>query len=201
MARARFDSISKRRLSPSAVRRRELRQAFLDGLVRAFTFFSEFFSWLYQGGKSVLRNLALHLGRLSIQTVKIALLAILVSMLRPVPIEPTGPRLADASQSVIDFHRAIDGGAYHAAYSQLTPAWQAELDFGSFKSGFHKAHRLTVESAEAIPVAGDEAYVQVALRVNQQMLIGHYRVRHDGRKWQLDGSLLRQQDDLRIAKL
>lgn len=201
MARARFDSISKRRLSPWALRFRWVRVAALDALLVSAVFLSDFSKWLYQLLRSGFTRLCYQLGRLSLQVLKIAVLVVLVALLRPTPPEPAGPRLGDASQTVIDFHRAIDGGAYHAAYSQLTPAWQRELGYQEFESGFRKARRLKVESIEAVPAGTRKAYVHVSVKVDQTLLQGHYRVHHDGYKWQLDGGLLRPRDDVRLAKL
>ncbi|MCA9793477.1 MAG: hypothetical protein KC910_16820 [Candidatus Eremiobacteraeota bacterium] len=108
-----------------------------------------------------------------------------------------GARLVDAAQSVLDFHRAIDGGAYEAAYSRLSPTWREALPRGEFESGFRNLNHLETEVVGVRAVGPGQARVEVTLTATQPggasaHLAGYYVVVFDGQTWRMDASHLQR---------
>lgn len=108
-----------------------------------------------------------------------------------------GARLVDAAQTVLDFHRAIDGGAYEAAYDRLSPNWREALPRGEFESGFRNLDHLETQVVGVRAVGPGQARVDVSLTALQPSgtaahLSGYYVVVFDGRSWRMDASHLQR---------
>lgn len=91
---------------------------------------------------------------------------------------PPSQRLSDASQTVVDFHRALMAGAQRSAASQLARS----VDFSGMPSG-----DLKVVSIQ--PMAGRRAYVNVEFSVGAR---GVFSTIHDGYRWRIDGFAVRR---------
>ncbi|MCA9796681.1 MAG: hypothetical protein KC910_32955 [Candidatus Eremiobacteraeota bacterium] len=155
-------------------------------------FFEAFFDWLGAGTKVVLRAALSFCWQVS----RCALvLAFSLWLLIPSQAVESGPRLVDASQAVVDFHRALEGRAYQAAYRQMSPAWQAQLGYEPFVRGFEGASLSCLQVVGVEPLTRDAARVQVLLRVTRAGhsvdYAGHYAVRFNGRGWTLDSGKLK----------
>ncbi len=100
-------------------------------------------------------------------------------------------RLSDAEQAVVDYHRAIQSGAYSAAYHRMTPTWQRQLCLQDFCDGWYG---LTVSEPEIRGLRAlrpGEVQISLAFLVRtpsglEQMMSGHYVVLFDGDNWLLD---------------
>ena len=86
---------------------------------------------------------------------------------------PPDQRLSDASQTVVDFHRALMAGAQRSAATQLA----RRVDFSGMPRG-----DLRVVSIRQ--VSGCQAHVDVHFSVGAR---GVFSTVHDGYRWRIDG--------------
>ena len=151
-------------------------------------FLFDFLLWL-SGGFRVLAE-SLFRGVVRLTWVTTAVLVVFWVRTPAVSV-PTGPRLVDAAQSVVDFHRAVEGKAYHAAYAQLSPGWREELPYNDFAYGFRGLRMSQVEVREALEVSERVAQITVEGRVYNGRgwtpCVGTYQLTFEGGRWALSG--------------
>lgn len=155
-------------------------------------FFEAFFTWLGEGARALLGATLSFCWQVSRCAM---VLAFSLWLLIPGQAVEPGPRLVDASQAVVDFHRALEGRAYQAAYGQMSAAWRAQLAYEPFVRGFHGSSLSNLQVVAVEPLTRDLARVQVVLRVSRGGhavdYYGHYAVRFNGRGWALDSGKLK----------
>lgn len=107
----------------------------------------------------------------------------------------TLPRSLDASQAVVDFHRAVDSGAYQVAYAMLSPEWRAEISLADFEKGYGGARLIgfTVVDAQVVQSGRAEVVCRFVLsdQGESRDYRGRYQLKHDGERWLLDSGAAR----------
>ncbi len=156
-------------------------------------FLGGFFTWLGTGVSRLVQSVVAIVTQLVIWGMVLALAGWFFT---PRPVIETGPRLADAGQSVVDFHRALDGQAYRAAYSFLSPVWQQNLSYAKFRQGFGYGHLGKMFVTNVSLLSTDRAYVEVAAILKhgskRSDVAGYYIVTFNGNRWMLDSGFLDQ---------
>lgn len=97
-------------------------------------------------------------------------------------------RTEDASQTVTDFYRAINGGAYAAAYQRLSTTWRKELSQERFESGLTQAQRLRWQFLNVQASEDGRARVDVIVSVDggRKIMEGYYDLVVENGSWKLD---------------
>lgn len=169
------------------------------GLSRFDRFVTEFIAWLAQGARAGVgavvptrASLALAVrGLMAVTVMSVLFFAlIMVALSTQRATAAPGPRAADATQTVSDFHQALRAEAYASAYRRLSPAWQAGLEYPDFaahcagvKYGDWKVGQVELTGPFTARVAVD---LRVKVDAQPQLLRGYYTLTHNGHCWLVD---------------
>lgn len=113
----------------------------------------------------------------------------------PLPTTNPDPTATDARAALERFLEAIDGRAYQAAYSLLSPGWRKELPYSTFEQGFAPTDSIRFNIKEAVPLGQDRVQLEVGLEVvengNPRRYSGTYVAVKTAEGWRLDSGSLR----------
>lgn len=146
-------------------------------------------TWIREALEDPLGNQVFRIACLVAVCFGILLLNAGVSTFKAFQSEPR-PATTQAAQTVTDFYRAINGGAYSAAYNYLSTSWRKELTSAQFEAGFIGAEKVHCQFLSVEAVSPREARVEVILnvddgRVYQNIRCNYKMVLEEG-SWKLD---------------
>ncbi len=145
--------------------------------------------WIRELGDDPLGNQVFRVACLVAICFGILLLNVAVSSLQSFQSRPQ-PGTTLAAQTVTDFYRAVNGGAYSAAYNYLSSSWRKELSSDQFEAGFHGAEKVYCQFLSVEALSAREARVEVILNVDDgrayQNIRCNYKMVLEEGTWKLD---------------
>ncbi|MBI3925047.1 MAG: hypothetical protein HY319_05865 [Armatimonadetes bacterium] len=112
------------------------------------------------------------------------------------PSRPPVPAAAVSApaQTVATFYAELERGSYPGAYSRLSPAWQAELPYRRFASGYRGTSRMDCRVLRTWNLGAGRAQVDFVLEAHENGVPVTYRGHHllvaTSGGWTLDGGNL-----------